>query len=257
MNATAAQGPTIALFVALTGLGIVMLGALFGVAWSGRRRKDDPPEPEPTRVELPWTAKLIGVLLLVAMGAALVAAAVVGARSTRTTRQLGGGVLGAPRSPGLGPGRTTGGFVVPSWLPWVALGLVALAAAAGLLALWLSRDRFSRQAREPDATGAAVAAAIDALDADSDPRRGVIAAYGAMHRTLGDYGVVHSPAEAPREYLRRVLLQRGATEDEATTLTGLFEEARYSTHPIPERLRGLALSALRSLQARLGAEGAK
>jgi hypothetical protein len=46
-----------------------------------------------------------------------------------------------------------------------------------------------------------------------------------------------------------------ATEREARTLTGLFEEARYSTHPIPEPVRELALSALRSLQDRLEAEG--
>jgi hypothetical protein len=76
-----------------------------------------------------------------------------------------------------------------------------------------------------------------------------------MQRALGDRGVVPSPAEAPREYLERALTTSRATEREARALTGLFEEARYSTHPITERLRDAALSALRSLQARLHAEG--
>jgi Domain of unknown function (DUF4129) len=62
---------------------------------------------------------------------------------------------------------------------------------------------------------------------------------------------VRSPAEAPREYLRRALAASRPTERETTTLTDLFEEARYSTHAIPERLREVALSALRSLRSRL------
>ena len=77
-----------------------------------------------------------------------------------------------------------------------------------------------------------------------------------MQRELGEHGVARSPAEAPREYLERALTASRATESEATTLTGLFEEARYSTHPIPERFREAALSALRSLQRRMQAGGA-
>ena len=258
VNATSAQGPAVALFVVLTGLGIVMLGALAALAWSGRRRKDDPPEPEPTRVELPWIYKLIALLLLLAMGGAVIAAAVLGARSTRATPRAGGGALGTSHAP-VAPARTTAGFAVPSWLPWAALAIVAfgVVVAVGVFLCGIVRDGSAKPSHEADATSAAVEAAINALDAGPDPRRSVIAAYGAMQRALGERGVVRSPAEAPREYLRRVLLEQGATQREATTLTGLFEEARYSTHPIPERVRRLALAALRSLQARLGAEGAK
>jgi hypothetical protein len=53
-----------------------------------------------------------------------------------------------------------------------------------------------------------------------------------------------------------VLVASQANVREARTLTGLFEEARYSTHPIPERLREAALLALRSLRSRLQTEGA-
>ncbi len=64
-------------------------------------------------------------------------------------------------------------------------------------------------------------------------------------------GIACSRAEAPREYLQRVLVVASGAEPDASTLTGLFEEARFSPHPIPERLRALALSALGSLRARL------
>ena len=128
---------------------------------------------------------------------------------------------------------------------------------SGTFVLWRGRARARRRASERSAASAALEAAVDALGGDRDPRRAVIAAYGAMQRTLGEHGVGRSPAEAPREYLHRVLVASRATEREARTLTELFEEARYSTHPIPERVRDTALSALRSLQGRLHAEAAQ
>ena len=85
----------------------------------------------------------------------------------------------------------------------------------------------------------------------------MIAAYVAMQQRLAERGLARSPSEAPREFLRRVLVSNRASEREATTLTGLFEEARFSAHPIPERPRAVALSALKSLERRLQAGGAR
>ena len=257
VDARSAQAPTTALFMLLAGAGIVMVGALVLVAWSGRRRKDDPPEREPTKFEAHWIWKVVMMLVPFALGAALVAAAAIGTRAVHNaTRFRGGSFGGAP--PGHTPSSGTGGgFVVPDWLPWTLLGIVGVALAAGIAVLWLRRERAASEAPETSAPHAAVQAAIGALDAEADPRRAVIAAYGAMQRTLGERGVVRSPAEAPREYLQRALVASRATEREARMLTGLFEEARYSTHPIPERFREMALSALRSLQRRLRAEGAE
>jgi cytochrome b561 len=257
VNARSAQAPTTALFMVLLGTGVVMLGALVLVVWPGRRRKDDPPEQEPTRIEVPWIWKLVAIVLPVALGAALVAAAVSGTRSAHTApgfggESFGGASAGTNHSSGAG-----GGFTVPAWLPWTVLAIVGIALAAGVVVLWLRRERTATEPPETSAARAAVEAAIGALDTETDPRRAVIAAYGAMQRELGEHGVARSPAEAPREYLQRTLTASRATEREARTLTGLFEEARYSTHPIPERLREAALSALRSLQRRLQAGGAQ
>lgn len=257
VNARSAQAPTTALFMLLLGIGVMMLGALAAIAWSGRRRKDDPPEHEPTPIEVPWIWKLVATVLPFLLGAALVTAAVVGARSVGTTSRSGGVELGRTPRRAAPTHGTAAGFAVPPWLPWTVLGIVAVAVAGGSLVLWLRRERATGQTSERSAASAALEAAVGALDADPDPRRAVIAAYAAMQRTLAEHGVARSPAEAPREYLHRVLMAGRATEREATTLTGLFEEARYSTHPIPERVRDVALSALRSLQGRLHAEAAQ
>jgi len=256
VDAGSLQAPTTAVFTLIAGIGIVMLGALVMLAWSGRRRQDDPPEHQSAPIEVHWVWKLLATLLPFALGAALVAAAVTGSKRAQGAPRIGG-AFGAG-GPGRLPGRpSASGFVVPSWLPWTLLGIAAAAVAAGAVVLWLRRPRPPLEPAEASATRAAVDAAIGALDAEADPRRGVIAAYGAMQRTLGEHGVVRSPTEAPREYLQRVLVASQANEREATTLTGLFEEARYSTHPIPERLREVALAALRSLRGRLEAEGAR
>ena len=46
---------------------------------------------------------------------------------------------------------------------------------------------------------------LDDLRAEADPRRAVIAAYARMERALAAYGLPRSPAEAPDEYLQRIL----------------------------------------------------
>jgi Domain of unknown function (DUF4129) len=256
VNARSAQTPTTAVFMLLAATGIVMLGALVLVAWPGRRRKDDPPGREPAQVDVHWIWKVMSLVATLALGAALVVAAVIGTRPVQNGPRFGGQAFGggpsarATRSSGAG-----GGFAVPAWLPWTLLAIVGVALAVSVAVLWLRRERTATERPEASAAHAAVQAAIGALGAEADPRRAVIAAYGAMQRALGDRGVVPSPAEAPREYLERALTTSRATEREARALTGLFEEARYSTHPITERLRDAALSALRSLQARLHAEG--
>jgi Domain of unknown function (DUF4129) len=257
VDARALQAPTAAVFMLIAGIGIVLIAALAILAWSGRRRKDDPPDHEPTPIVVHWLWKVLAILLPFALGAALIVAAATGAKRAVTGPPFGGtfSTGGSGASSGR-PSHGSTGFVVPSWLPWTVLGLVAVAVLAGVAVLWLRRSRPGVAPPEASATRAAVDAAIGALDAEADPRRAVIAAYGAMQRTLGEHGVARSPTEAPREYLQRVLVASQASEREAKTLTGLFEEARYSTHPIPERLREVALAALRSLRGRLRGQAA-
>jgi len=255
VDARALQAPTAAVFLLIAGIGVVIIGALALLVWSGRRRKDDPPEHEPPPIEVHWVWQVLAILLPFALGAALIVAAATGAKHVQDTAGGGFGPGGSRPLAGR-PSGAASGFVVPSWLPWTVLGIVAVAVLAGVVVVWLRRARASAPAPDANATRAAVDAAIGALDAEADPRRAVIAAYGAMQRTLGEHGVARSPTEAPREYLQRVLVASHANEREARTLTGLFEEARYSTHPIPERLREVALAALRSLQSRLQTEGA-
>lgn len=228
-----------------------MIGALIAFVWSQRRRKDEPPEPVPEPTEVPWFWKLLAIALPLALGAAIVAAALTGARTSQGAKGLSS-AFGAsgPNLTQRTPKPAGSGFVVPEWLPWTLLVMVAVTIVAAVWFLVFRQPRMD----EPDdraAAEAAMQAAIAALDTDRDARAAVIAAYAAMERTLADHGTARSPSEAPREFLGRILLASGATARDAEALTGLFEEARYSAHPIPDRMRGLAASALASIRARL------
>jgi hypothetical protein len=83
-------------FVLLAGAGLVMFGALVVVPLSGRQTKD---EREPPPMNAPWWMKLLAILVPLALGAALVAAAVLGSRPDPVLRR---GALQRPRDFGAG-----------------------------------------------------------------------------------------------------------------------------------------------------------
>jgi len=253
VSAASARAPAVALVLLIMGVGIVALGALAVLAWPARRRAtDDEPAVAPTRLPVHWIWKLAAILVPFALGGALAAAAVLGARTVhQAPRVLGTGGLGRAPAARAAPRGTAVGYAVPSWLPWIVAAIAVVAIAVVLVTL-LRHQRPQQDAPSPRiAAHAAVQSAITALEAATDPRGAVIAAYAAMAGTLAAHGVPRRPAEAPREYLRRAMVASRVRADDAGTLTGLFEEARFSTHPLPERARERALSALTSLRTRL------
>jgi hypothetical protein len=163
---------------------------------------------------------------------------------------------------------------VPAWLPWAIVGLaVAGVVAAGWLVVRDLRlvGRGRRRPRrtpprsaeaEPPVAGTeddvevarrAVEAALKPLADPADPRAAVIAAYARMERVLAARELGRRTPEAPREYLARVLRAHGMPDRPLTTLTALFEEARYSLHPISHSAPRRALSELENARLALAA----
>jgi hypothetical protein len=169
----------------------------------------------------------------------------------------------------------------PAWLWWL-LGAIA-AAAAVLVAVRIGRElrrirwRLPRLRRwrwltrtaphEPPSTQPArvvdddeVEVARDAVNAAlaplrewTDPRAAVIEAYARMEHLLAERALGRLSPEAPREYLRRVMREQGMPEESLTTLTSLFEEARFSRHPIAESAPRRAASELQTTRVALAA----
>jgi hypothetical protein len=166
-------------------------------------------------------------------------------------------------------------FSPPPWVLWTIAGVVLTAVAAGGLLqvrahrLWGARRRRARRppagpatadgpsaGPEADAEVArrAVEAALESMRDPADPRGAVIAAYARMERVLAERELGRRTPEAPREYLGRILGERGMLEESLTTLTALFEEARFSLHPISYDASRRALSALENTRVALKCE---
>ena len=164
----------------------------------------------------------------------------------------------------------------PAWLPWAIVGLaLGGIVTAGLVLvrdLRLGRGRRRRRRRRDRRTASepapaplvdseddvelargAVEAALKGLRDPADPRAAVIAAYARMEQVLAERELGRRTPEAPREYLARILRGQGMPERSLTTLTALFEEARFSQHAIPESAPDRARSELENARVALAA----
>jgi len=248
--------------------GVVLLALIAAALKPIRRRKRDPDEAEWVIEEppTPWWVKLVLVLLpLLLLGGGWLAVFVL------TARHHGGpqpvqpppsafdpSRLPGPGSSGAEPARQP----AASGLAWVVTGAVA---AAGLLAVGVvtavrgrrRRRRWpSGEAPRPAsavAVAAVLAGAVEDLRREPDPRRAVVAAYACMERTLGPYGLGRRSAEAPLEYLRRILgeLRASPGPEAARDLTDLYQRAKFSPHVVDERMRTAAIGALERIRAGL------
>jgi hypothetical protein len=93
--------------------------------------------------------------------------------------------------------------------------------------------------------------AISAIPDSDDPRLVVIKAYSRMEHALAEAGRPRRPSEAPRQYLDRVLGDLRVRPAAITGLTLLFEEARYSRHPMDPGMGRAAVAAMEAVQGDL------
>ena len=137
-----------------------------------------------------------------------------------------------------------------SWGPvLITLGLVLLA----VIAYWYA-GRARKRARGELHTGLAAAVAqavdesLDDLRAEPDPRRAVIAAYARLEAVLAAHGLPRKPAEAPLEYLGRMLAELSVSDRAARALTDLFERAKFSQHVVGAEMKDEAIDALETVR---------
>ncbi|MGI0131593.1 MAG: DUF4129 domain-containing protein [Thermoplasmata archaeon] len=155
---------------------------------------------------------------------------------------------------GFGVPLESGG--VPGWVEYLAIlvgGLVVATVVTPFL-IAAHRDREARgtgRGATPSAR-ATIGLALEGLDADpdADPRSRIVAAYARLLSRIED-GPFDLASLTPREIERECTVHLGVTPATSHELTLLFEEARYSPHPIPiasvERARASLTRALSDL----------
>jgi hypothetical protein len=142
----------------------------------------------------------------------------------------------------------------------VLIALLIIAIIAVLIAAW-RRRRFARIRlgvlsdigvdEAVDDLARAVESGRLALRDIDDARAAIIACYVAMEQSLADAGAERGAAETPDELLARAVTASLVPRAPAGTLTGLFYEARYSTHDMLIAKRDQAERSLTDIAAEL------
>jgi hypothetical protein len=225
----------------------VFLIDVFRRGWSRRQGEGDPEAGmEPRRVPM-WVRILrqfAGLVYFAAFAYAL---------------SRGGVSLDAIWALGAGAGSiNVGGLTGPvaeSAPALVTWSFAVLAIGAGLgalgLALWISlgvrrprEDDGGEGVAAPSALEAAVDDSVEDLRAEPDPRRAIVRCYARFERAAAASGVERTPWSTPMEFMREALRRLPLPRTAVPTLTGLFELARFSHHPIGPGERDRALAAL-------------
>ncbi|WP_051944504.1 DUF4129 domain-containing protein [Streptacidiphilus rugosus] len=273
----AARGSALAGTGPLHGHWVLVLAVVAGLGWlmvSRQRRRQDSEQVAPaleTRLDsmvVPGiammavvTAVTLAVLGLHSPGAELPPAPqpTVTAEPTPTSvpPPTGGPAVQPQPQPHQGALPLSTLLLVFGWI----LGLAALVTLIVLGARWLGVRRGGDaqgidggvDGGAEDALAEAVSAGQQALADDGDARAAIIACYAAMETSLADGGLSRMKADTPAELLDRAVAAGLVPDEAAHSLTDLFREARYSTHPMSEHQRERARAALDAIAAHLAA----
>ena len=161
-------------------------------------------------------------------------------------------VTAAPR--GDASTHAAAGHPTSATLTWLVVGSAAalLLIAPAAVVIRRRRARRARQALVPDAAarvGSDLRRSLADLESERDPRLAVERAYARMEESLGAIELSRASDETPTEFTARVLRVLGASAAAASDLTGLFEIARFSDHPMDEDDRRRAIASVRRVEA--------
>ena len=170
---------------------------------------------------------------------------------TATTPQGGTPANAAPRGHASAPAS---GGATSAPLTWLVVGSAAALLLAAPAAFFVRRRRArrARQAVVPDAAaqvGSGLRRSLADLESERDPRLAIQRAYERMEESLGAVELSRARDETPTEFTARVLGVLGASAGAASDLTGLFELARFSHHPMNDEDRRRAIASIRRVEA--------
>lgn len=259
----ARSAPDIAgdLALALAVLVAMVLAGLGYALWSGRRRRRDDEQERIEQLPVPWWQRSLVLVAALLFGAGAVTAAAVTMSRVGSSAGARGPGLGATGSPAASPpgapmpASPAGGGPVHWWF-WASLVVAVVVVAAAGLAFVVWRDRGRGAAagtlrRAPRPLPEMIEESVAEIERESDPRRAVIRAYVGMEQALARHGVGRHAFEAPQEYLARALGVIRVSGQSGERLTGLFQRARFSEHPVSGTMKQEAIAALAAIRAEL------
>jgi hypothetical protein len=139
-------------------------------------------------------------------------------------------------------------------LTWLVVGSVAALLLLAPAAFFVrrrhaQRDRGAVDRDAAERVGSGLRLSLAELESERDPRLAVQRAYARMEESLGEIELSRARDETPTEFTARALRVLGASAAAASDLTGLFEIARFSDHPMDEDERRRAIASVRRVEA--------
>ncbi|TLZ51050.1 MAG: DUF4129 domain-containing protein [Methanobacteriota archaeon] len=166
----------------------------------------------------------------------------------------GGGSAPTPGTPGSGTRLTVG--TPGAWtllLAVLLIGTFLLVFAIGFLPrlYGIATDEPATAWKRRKALALAMDRAIQDLEAGGDFRAAVLRCYRSMILLFESHGLRADPSQTAREFEADALAAAGVSREGIDDLTSLFEEARYSTHPIGAAQRDAAIACLSTIRGQL------
>jgi hypothetical protein len=162
----------------------------------------------------------------------------------------------APQIPGAASGRQAEPAPHFKWLPVLLAGggAIAMLGIVGARSLRRTRSALVDEFVLDREFEELVEHTLADLYAETDARRAIIACYARVERLFASFGLPRDPAEAPHEYLDRVLPELRASASALRRLTRLFERAKFSEHDVDRAMRDRAIDALVAVRDELRAK---
>ena len=130
----------------------------------------------------------------------------------------------------------------------IAIGMVLAAVIAVKMAFALRSKKTLKVEDRGEELIRKINAAMNELEGGKKVQEVIIRAYEEMCRVLGKSGVKDRDSFTPREFEKEIIRQMDIDPEPVARLTGLFEEAKYSSHPIDDSKRRDAIRALKDLK---------
>ena len=196
----------------------------------------------------------LGALIMIA----IVAVAIANLAGNRTGGSKVLKILSGRPTPHKAPKIPKGSALSAAYVSYILYAVIVLTAiiACVVLVSRLRRRAPGGYAGEPvsdetDELRRAVESGTAALRAVDDARAAIIACYVAMEGSLARAGTARTAAETPDELLGRAATSGLVHGPAAARLTGLFYEARFSSHLLPASAKDDARQALEAISAEL------
>lgn len=233
--------------ILLVGLGVVLLG---GVVLLVLRVRKHPRQAAKPRSWWDLFASVLGLVLFLAILIAV-------PRAVRPEADAETAAANTTAEGGLGlPWPIASGWPIELFLlltVFVSLVWVMYRLRPRRRSLWVgSLESFEFPVARAGAT-TVVEETIRDLETGGDVREAILACFQRFCRLLGFRGINEQVALTPRELEGLAVRNLGVSRDASETLTSLFEEARYSEHPLGDFERRRAIESLGRIQAALEA----